>query len=158
MNGNIHAAGQKHLWEELASASIYIKKLVVEDLTSSLLDYLKGYAGLEDFFLVVGEQPLGRMDNATEEAAIKEAKELSHYSTILPMHKENLVLFKGLNVLTSRAPNSLAYDDMICLSAELHTLIFTLNVSEIESSPKIHEIVSWILAFQCFRRTSLRLR
>ncbi|KAF9479391.1 hypothetical protein BDN70DRAFT_984047 [Pholiota conissans] len=126
----------QHLWDDLKSASIYIKDLRVSEIGRDLLGYLKAYSGLQKL-TVIGEPlfRIGHMDDMGYAIAAEEARQISHelYSSVLPRHKESLVAFMGLNYVEWLTPSYLTADEMASLSVckKLHSVAISLQTSEI---------------------------
>ncbi|KAF9479369.1 hypothetical protein BDN70DRAFT_993502 [Pholiota conissans] len=124
----------EQFWNNMASARIRIRDLVIDGITRPILAYLQTYEGLERLTsLGCEETDLSLSERST--VAPEEARSLSDelYNIVLPLHKEYFLMFKTQNHYLGRAPTYLTYQDMISLSVckKLLTLYLIIEGSSI---------------------------
>ncbi|KAF9479370.1 hypothetical protein BDN70DRAFT_993503 [Pholiota conissans] len=134
--------GAQKFWKDLTSAAIFIKDLVVDEINEPLLDYLRTYAGLENLTIVGNRVQVGR----GRQTKLKDfSRELC---SVLPLHKESLLSYKGLTQSFARTPTGMTKDSMAALSAckKLHTLVFMLEQRQIsEQTTDVRDLIETML-------------
>lgn len=141
--------GEVQFWGALQGASIHLKALIVEAVTSPMLGYLASFSCLEHFTARGERYPIDHLDDGEEQCAKDEAQNLTYalMDTVLPKHKASLLSYLCYNRLRTRAPSYMMRNSILSLTecTKLRSVAFALHELDLKDGMKLSVTVCQFL-------------